>query len=157
VSLCVALTLALVAAGAGSAATVKLGWTEQLKRDPATAMTFAVTSLTTTTTGWAAEVAITNHGDSPVTMGRSQFGIAEFQTKADFTKPSRILRATTFLPVVPAKLAPGQVWQGTIGGVGVPNQRLYVRLVFGPFATKASPTPFTWITDHVQHVFTISI
>ena len=158
----VLLTAAIVAtsvafAATASAATVKLGWTEHLKRDAATALTFKVASLTINAKSWTAIVEISNTGNSPVTIGQSQFGIAEFDAKGNYSKPTRVLRSATFIPAVPARLQPGKVWKGTIGGVGVPNDRLFVRLVFGPFATKSSPTPFTWITDHAQHSFTITV
>ena len=152
----IAATLVALAATA-SAATVKLGWTERLKRDAATALTFKVASLTINAKSWTAIVEITNKGNSPVLISQSQFGIAEFDTPNNYSKPTRVLRSATFIPAVPAKLKPGKAWKGTIGGVGVPNDRLFVRLVFGPFATKSSPTPFTWITDHAQHRFQIAV
>ena len=155
--LLLALCVALTVAATSGAATIKLGWTEHLKRDPVTRLTFRVATLEITPAGWKADVTITNDGSGKVSVGGRQFAVAEFDTKTNFTKPSRVLHATAFLPVPPATLAPGQRWSGTIAGGGRPDARLYVRLVFGPFATSASPTPFTWITDHAHHVFTVTI
>jgi hypothetical protein len=145
------------AAGAAGAATIKLGWTEKLAKDASTRMTFRVGVLRTTASGWTATIEITNAGTGPVLVQQSQFGIVEYDSATNFTKPTRFLRATTLAPAPPKRLAPGKTWTGTIGGAGTPNDRLYVRLRLGPFATASSPTPFTWITDHARHVFTITI
>jgi hypothetical protein len=148
---------ALTLAASASAETVRLGWVEKLDKGPAVRLTFRVGTLETSGKAWSATVEIVNRSTGRVTVARSQFAIVEFATATDFKRPLRFLPAATFRPPLPAVLAPGKSWKGTVGGAGTPDDRQYVRLVLGPFATAAAPTPFTWITDHAQHRFTIVI
>lgn len=148
---------ATTAASSAGAAVVKLGWVEKMNRDASTRMVFRFRTLTTTAKGWSAVVEVTNTGKGPVTVQRGQFGIAEFDAATNYSQPTRVLRATTLVPAPPASLKPGATWKGTIGGAGKPDERLYVRIVLGPFSSPTSPQGFSWISDHARHVFTISI
>ena len=154
-ALAAVVALALVASA--SAETTRLGWVEKLDKGPTTRLTFRVGALETSGKAWSATVEIVNRGTGKVAVSGSQLGILEFATKTEFKRPLRFLRAATARPPLPATLAPGKSWQGTIGGAGTPDDRQYLRLVFGPFTTAAAPTPFTWITDHAQHRFTVVI
>jgi hypothetical protein len=69
----------------------------------------------------------------------------------------RALPARAFSPRLPETLAPGKSWKGTVSGRGVPDDRLWVRVVMGPFATRATQMPFTWTTDNALHRFTLVI
>ena len=152
-----AATAALVVATAASADTLRLNWVERLDKGPTTRLTFRVGTLQTTGKAWSATVEIVNRGTGKVAISGAQFGLAEYATKTEFKRSLRALRATTVTPPLPATLTPGKSWKGTIGGPGTPDDRRYVRLVFGEFTSGLSPTPFTWITDHAQHRFTIVI
>jgi hypothetical protein len=151
--------LALAYGGSASAATIHLGWVEKLDKGPALRVDFRVGALQTNGRSWTATIEITNRSTGKLAVARSQFGIVEFATKTDFSRPTRFLRAVAFDPKLPTGLAPGAHWKGTIGGAGTPNEKRYVRLLFGPFSTPALPSakPFTWITDHADHVFALVI
>lgn len=142
---------------AATGKTVELNWVEKLSRDKQTSLALRFETLSTSAGGWTAVVEMTNTGTAPVAVGQSQFGVAEFDTKANFSQPLRFLRATTLVPAPPRSLAPGKTWKGTIGGSGKPDEHLYVRIVLGPFTSASSPQAFTWISDHARHVFAISI
>ena len=148
---------ALLVAATASAETVSLNWVEKLDKGPTIRMTFRVGALRLSGKTWSATVEIVNRGTGPISVKAGQFGVVEYATKTDFKRPLRALRAATFRPPLPATLAPGKSWKGTIGGPGTPDDSQYVRLVFGSFSSGVSPTPFNWITDHAQHRFTISI
>ena len=65
--------------------------------------------------------------------------------------------ARRFVPPLPARLAPGATWRGTIGARGSLAAGLYVRLVFGPFVAVGEPpegmqTGFSWITDRAHRL-----
>ena len=152
-----AVVTALALAATASAETTRLGWVEKLDKGPTTRMTFRVGELRATGGAWSATVEIVNRGTVAVTISDSQFGIVEYATKTEFKRSLRALRADTFRPPLPARLAPGKSWKGTVGGPGTPDDSRYVRLVFGAFSSGLAPTPFTWITDHWQHRFTIVI
>lgn len=153
----VVLAMTLAAAASAGAATIRLNWVEKLDKGPTIRLTFRVGTLQTTGRTWSATVEIVNHGTGKVGVSGSQFGVLEFAAKTDFERPLRFLRAATLKPPLPAVLAPGKTWRGTIGGPGTPDDDRHVRLIFGPFTSGLSPTPFTWITDHEQHRFTIAI
>lgn len=148
---------ALLVAATASAETVSLNWVEKLDKGPTTRMTFRVGALRLSRKTWSATVEIVNRGSGKISVNSKQFGIVEYATKTEFKRPLRALQADTVRPALPAALAPGKSWKGTIGGPGTPNDSQYVRLVFGEFTSSLSPTPFTWITDHAQHRFTIVI
>ena len=152
-----AVVSALALAATASAETIRLGWVEKLDKGPTTRMTFRVGELRTTGKAWSATVEIVNRGTAVVAISGSQFGVVEYATSTEFKRSLRALRADTFRPPLPARLAPGKSWKGTVGGPGVPDDRQYVRLVFGAFTSGLAPTPFTWITDHAQHRFTVVI
>ena len=152
-----AVVATLVVAATASAETVPLNWVEKLDKGPTTRMTFRVGALRLTGKTWSATVEIVNRGNGKVAINSKQFGIVEYATKTEIKRPLRALRADTVKPALPAALAPGKSWKGTIGGPGTPNDSQYVRLVFGEFTSSLSPTSFTWITDHTQHRFTVVI
>ena len=152
-----ALPAGALAAPAATGKKVELNWVEKLTRDKQTKLELRFDTLSTSADGWTAEVSIVNTGTAPVAVGSSQFGVAEFDTKTNFSQPLRFLRATTLIPAPPRTLAPGKTWKGTIGGAGKPDEHLYVRIVLGPFTGVGSPQAFTWITDHARHVFAIRI
>ena len=161
-ALAAAAALALGAASAATAApaaagsTVTLNWVEKVS-NKGTTMTLRFVDLTTGSGTWSVRVEIANTGTSAVRIARTQFGLAEFDTKTNFTQPTGVLRASSLIPAPPASLAPGAVWKGLIGGKGTPDERQFVRVVLGPFSSAASPQAFTWISDHARHVFAIKI
>lgn len=145
------------AATSAGASVVQLGWVEKMNRDAQTRLVFRFRTLTTTAKSWSATVEVTNTGTGAIAVQRTQFGLAEFDAATNYSQPTRVLRATALLPAPPARLAPGATWKGTLSGTGKPDERLYVRVVLGPFASSTSPQGFSWISDHARHVFTISI
>ena len=65
--------------------------------------------------------------------------------------------ADVYKPALPTSLAPGEKWRGTIAARGSLAAGLYVRIVFGLFATEGEPpkgidSPFSWITDHAYRL-----
>jgi hypothetical protein len=157
------LSISTVAVGAASAApsaatgTTQLGWVERLERDSGTRVDFRVVSLETAKGGWKLRLEVTNGGTGPMLLAPTGWAIMEFADEKAFEKPVRALPARAFSPRLPETLAPGKSWKGTVSGRGVPDDRLWVRVVMGPFATRATQMPFTWTTDNALHRFTLVI
>lgn len=79
--------------------------------------------------------------------------LEELETYDRERRPLPIRRATIFEPKLPALLAPGQAWVGTMRGFGTLPRAGYLRVVFGTFVAAGSVpaglrSHLTWITDH---------
>jgi len=144
-----------VAAGLATAgASAKpLHWNESFSDSKGRVLSFQVTSLTVTQTTWTAHVSYTNLSKQTVQVGNT-FALAFF-ADAKTTNPSNasaLVKATSFSPSRPTKLAPGATWSGTIGGSGTLETAAtsgYARLVFGPFTgVPGQKQAIYWITDH---------
>lgn len=171
----VALVVATLAAGCGSSEppplppgpappqTVALDWVE---RFPPTgpALVFSARRFEVTSSGWRAEIGLENEtrttwriAESPATA----FGVMLFTTDEldEVEQRSRddelpgLRPARTFDPPLPARLAPGASWLGTMSAPGPLAAGLHVRLVFGRLVAvgtppEGTPTEFSWITDN---------
>lgn len=145
-----------------------LDWRE---RTPETGpgLTFSVQRFRITTTGWDARIGIRNGtaadwrlagttAEEKVDAG-SAFGVMVLPSDdlADLGQtngsPPPVRPATRIAPPLPAILAPGAAWEGTVSGSGRLPAGLYVRISFGPIWTTGEPpaglsAAFTWVTDH---------
>jgi hypothetical protein len=182
VAVLVALGAALLAAGCGSSESspppavaappqaAELAWSE---RSPAKGpgLVFRVYRFAVTDDGWEAEVEVENEtgigwemGEDPVAVEQS-FGIMLFATGdlGEVDQRSRnsdlpgLRPAQTFVPELPARLAPTASWRGTVSAHGKLAAGRYVRVVFGPFVAlgdppKGMPSRFVWITDHTYRL-----
>ena len=157
--LCVSTAAAGSAAAAPSAraATTPLGWVEKIDRDGGTRITFRIVSLERAAGGWRLRVEIENRGTGPLAIAPMNWGIAEFASERSFDKPVRVFPARAITPRPPEMLAAGRTWKGVVSGRGAPDDEKWVRAVMGLFATRTTPTPFSWITDNALHGFTFAI
>jgi len=148
----------------------ELGWTEQLPKT-GDALVFRVHRFAVTEDGWEADVEVENHTDIPwrfpgaVDALPTSFGVMLFRTddldeverrSADGDLPG-LREASTYTPALPARLAPGARWRGTIAAPGSLAAGLYVRFVLGPFVAVGDPPEgmergFSWITDHAHRL-----
>jgi hypothetical protein len=148
----------------------ELGWTE---RSPAEGpgLVFRTRWFAVTETGWEADVEIENRtaitwelGADRLAVGQS-FGIMLFAT-GDLDEVEQRGRnsdlpglrpAQTFVPALPARLAPHAAWHGVISARGTLASGRYVRVVFGPLVALGDPpddmpSQFVWITDHAYRL-----
>lgn len=148
----------------------ELGWTEQLPKT-GDALVFRVHRFAVTEDGWEADVEVENRTDIPwrlpgaVDALPTSFGVMLFRTddldeverrSADGDLPG-LREASTYTPALPARLAPGARWRGTIAAPGSLAAGLYVRFVLGPFVAAGDPPEgmergFSWITDHAHRL-----
>jgi len=148
----------------------ELGWTEQLPKT-GDALVFHVHRFAVTKNGWEADVEVENRTDIPwrlpgaVDAVPTSFGVMLFRTddldevesrSADGDLPG-LREASTYSPRLPARLAPGARWRGTIAAPGSLAAGLYLRLVLGPFVAVGDPPDgmeraFSWITDHAHRL-----
>lgn len=139
---------------AGSATAGRVGWNEAAKVGGVKVMTYTVDSLTFGAKSWSAHISFSNVSHATIGV-RSEFGVA-FYADARTTTLSRMVGfapATTFSTKLPTSLKPGGSWRGTIGGAGrlTSNQRVYARVVFGPFSgVPGQSASIVWITDHAK-------
>ena len=95
----------------------------------------------------------------------SQFGVMlfpsgsidEVEERSQDGQLPGLRAARRFDPPLPARLAPGESWRGTIGARGPLAGSLYLRLVYGPFVAVGDPPEgmqpgFSWITDHAHRL-----
>jgi hypothetical protein len=144
-----------------------LDWAERYPSN-GPALVFSVHSFAVTSSGWEAELELENDTAIPwkvVESPTTSFGVMLF-TSNDVTEVESRSRdddlpglraAQTFEPQLPARLAPGDTWRGTIAAPGSLAAGLYVRLVFGQLVAvgeppKSMPTQFSWITDHAYEL-----
>jgi hypothetical protein len=131
----------------------RLNWDETFKNADGKVLSFRVTSLTVTQTGWTAHVSFSNLSKQTVHVG-NEFAIAFFASAktSDPVRASALVQATVFSPKRPTVLKPGASWTGTIGGSGkleTTKTSGYTRILFGPFAGVPGQKSATyWITDH---------
>ena len=148
----------------------ELGWTEQLPKT-GDALVFRVHRFAVTEDGWEADVEVENRTEIPwrlpgaVEAVPTSFGVMLFRTddldeverrSADGDLPG-LREASTYAPTLPARLAPGARWRGTIAAPGSLAAGLYVRFVLGPFVAVGDPPEgmeqgFSWITDHAHRL-----
>jgi hypothetical protein len=150
--------------------TAQLGWEEPYPAE-APALVFRVASFTVTRDGWSANISVENTSDigwrvgdaSLLALGR--WGVMLFpdddadeldRRNHDGSLPG-IRQATRFIPALPAVLASGKTWQGTISAPGALAGGLWVRISFGPFVAdgvppKGTETPVVWFTDHAYEL-----
>jgi hypothetical protein len=148
----------------------ELGWTEQFPKT-GDALVFHVHRFAVTKNGWEADVEVENRTDIPwrlpgaVDAVPTSFGVMLFRTddldevesrSADGDLPG-LREASTYTPRLPARLAPGARWRGTIAAPGSLAAGLYLRLVLGPFVAVGDPPDgmeraFSWITDHAHRL-----
>ena len=146
----------------------ELGWREQLP-ESGQAVVFRVYRFAVTERGWEADVEVENTTDIawqlPVDAVPTSFGVMLFRTddleeveqrSKDGDLPG-LREADTYTPALPAKLAAGAKWRGTIAARGSLAASLYLRVVFGPFVADGDPPDgmergFSWITDHAYRL-----
>ena len=148
----------------------ELGWTEQLPKTGA-ALVFRVHRFAVEEDGWEADVEIENRTGIPwrfpgaVEAVPTSFGVMLFRTD-DLEEVERrstagdlpgLREASAYTPALPARLAPGARWRGTIAAPGSLAAGLYVRVVLGPLVAVGDPPEgmeraFSWITDHAYRL-----
>jgi hypothetical protein len=148
----------------------ELGWDEQLPETGA-ALVFRAHRFEVTESGWEADIEVENRTKiawrvaGPGTGIARSFGVMLFPTDEleDLERRSRdgelpgIRAAQRFTPELPARLAPGARWRGTIAAPGPLAAGLYLRIVYGPFVAAGDPPEgmqpgFSWITDHAHRL-----
>ena len=148
----------------------ELGWEERLPETGA-ALLFRVHRFAVTPDGWEAEVEVENRTEIPwrlpaaVEAVPTSFGVMLFTSDEldEVEERSRdgdlpgLRAAERYEPGLPARLAPGADWRGTIAARGSLAAGLYVRLVLGPFVAVGDPPEgmqagFSWITDHAHRL-----
>jgi hypothetical protein len=137
-----------------SATAGRVAWNEAAKSGGVKVMTYTVDSLTFGANGWSAHVSFRNVSHVSIGMSvRREFEAAFFADPKTETLTQAVgfAPATTFSSKLPTLLKPGASWTGTISGTGrlSTNQRIYARVVFGPFSgLPGTKTSVVWITDH---------
>ncbi len=148
----------------------KLDWDEPFPTE-APRLVFGVESFAVTSDGWSAVVRIDNETDitwrigSAGSVGGRQFGLMLFATGSLDEVEERnqagslpgIRRARSFDPALPAALAPGASYEGTIAAPGSLAAGLFVRVTFGLLTAVGSPPAgvpdqVLWITDHAYEL-----
>jgi hypothetical protein len=175
----VALAATALLAGCGSSSTPELpagrapvqratlGWVERFPSE-GPALVFGADTFEITPSGWSAEVELENRTGIPWKIVQTpvpSFGVMLFTSKetGEVEERSRnddlpgLRAARQFAPPLPAKLAPGASWHGTISAPGSLAAGLFVRIVYGQLVAdgdppKSMPTQFSWITDHAYEL-----
>jgi hypothetical protein len=167
---CVSSTTSVLPAVAAPPQQAELDWVER-SPDTGPGLVFRVHRFAVTESGWDADVEIENRTAATWEIARDRlavaqsFGIMLFAT-GDLGEVERRSRdgelpglrpARSFVPSVPASLAPGERWRGTISARGRLAAGRWVRVVFGPLiadgdAPRGMPTHFVWITDHAHRL-----
>lgn len=143
--------------------TATLDWVERVPSQ-GPALVFRAHGFEITSTGWKAEIGLENETEIPwrlVESPATSFGVmlftsddvSEVESRSDADDLPGLRAAQTFDPPVPANIAPGASWRGTIAAPGRLAASLHVRIVFGRLAAvgeppRGMPTQFSWITDH---------
>ncbi len=137
-----------------SATAGRVAWKEAAKSGGVNVMTYTVDSLSFNAKGWSAHVSFRNVSHVSIRMSaRREFEAVFFADPKTqtLTQAVGVAPATTFSSKLPTLLKPGASWTGTISGTGrlSTNQRIYARVVFGPFSgLPGTKTSVVWITDH---------
>ncbi|MGZ8783191.1 MAG: hypothetical protein ACXWZB_06805 [Gaiellaceae bacterium] len=173
------LVLALLVAGCGSdlvgqpvaipspaePRTVEPGWREVYPDGRGHRLRFVVDELAVTSSGWRAEVAVSNLTRIPFEAGKRPveltYGLMLFRTgtlseledAASSGGLPAVRKAVTIEPRPPAVLRPGATWRATIAAPGSLPAGAFARVVFGPLRAVGDPpegveTVVVWITDH---------
>jgi hypothetical protein len=149
---------------------VELGWEERLPSG-GPGLVFRVHRFAVTADGWEADVGLENRTEIawrlPGAVGAvpTSFGVMLFTSDAldEVEQRSRdgelpgVREAQRYEPRLPARLAPGAEWRGTIAARGALAAGLFVRIVLGPFVAVGDPPKgmragFSWITDHAHRL-----
>jgi len=165
------LALALVAAPAAGAKTIRVDWREQKPLADGGALKFRITKVVATTTQWSVTATIENASGSPVGIDRdgresavpSQHprwtnGIALIEPHRSWTAQlgGPLIewwqhQATAFKPAVPRTLGSHRSWTGTFGGKAKLRKGHAYSIGFGLFELQSPASGGAnvfWITDH---------
>jgi hypothetical protein len=135
--------------GSASADTIPLRWTERASAYGHLSLTFTVDRLRIDRDGWSASLAIRNWD---IVLSVHQHFALLVSEKAGATG-GRALVATNVQPPLPRVLPVRDVWRGTIGGPGVPEKGMYIRLRLGTFRAVIAPNLFIrYVTRHSLHL-----
>ena len=152
--------LALVAAQAAEAGTLKLNWVEKTSTDYGyPPMTFSVKSITIEGKRWTMRASVANRSSHvvSVTQGKPAEGDLRFGLVLPLSGNACSVTGTCFpkllgsrqsRPTFPSSLKPGQVWTGTFSGVGSVPRGKAISVAFGFFVDTSSKKQFSWITRH---------
>lgn len=181
VVLLLATTLALVASGCSEGSkpfepvaaappqSAEVAWTESFP-EAGPALIFRVGTVRIRPDRWEADISIENQTDRPYEIpsaasAKRLFGVMIFEdddlgelerrSKAGELPTTRA--AQSALPELPAVLAPGQRWTGTIAAAGSLPAGQWMRVVFGPLAVEGKvpsgvEPEVIWITDHAYRL-----
>jgi hypothetical protein len=165
------LALALVAAPAAGAKTIKVDWREQKPLADGGALRFRITKVVATTTQWSVTATIENASGSPVGIDRDgrEFGVPTphplWTNGIALIESHRVYSAniagrhvewwqhpaTAFRPALPRTLGAHRSWTGTFGGKGKLRKGQAFSIGLGLFelqsAASGGATVF-WITGH---------
>jgi hypothetical protein len=145
-----------VAAGPQKAA---LGWRE-VTGEGGELLVFSVGSIEILADGWKVELSVENRTTTSYRLASSverPFGLMVFpsgdyeeliEQNESGTLPT-VRPATTYDPLPPAVLEPGDTWRGTISAPGALVANGWVRVVFGALISVVQPREVvSWISDH---------
>jgi hypothetical protein len=147
-----------------------LGWVEPTAKS-GPRLVFEVREMDVLRDGWRAQVAITNDSEITWSFGSDRsaaalnFGVMLFATGDldEVTQRDRnrdlpgLRRAHEVSPLPPPRLAPGEVWTGTIAAPGSLAAGRWLRVVFGPISAEGDtpaglPGQVVWITDNAHRL-----
>ena len=147
-----------------------LSWQESYGK-PGARLVFRVSAFRVTSSGWAADVEVSNDSSTSYSLGGERasldrsFGVMLFRTgdmrelrqRNEGRELPIVRHAETFAPTLPGLLAAGATWRGTMSADGALVSKLWVRIVFGPFVAVGVPPqgledPVVWITDHTHQL-----
>jgi hypothetical protein len=132
-------------------------------------LVFAVDTLRIDTSGWSAEVSVTNRTGISFEVGgdaaTSAYGLMLFATgdlgevedAARANQLPAVRQARTIVPAPPDVLAPNQTWRAKLSAPGSLADGSWVRVSFGPLRAVGDPPPdmepvVVWITDSAYRV-----
>lgn len=141
---------ALLLAPAASGKTVNVNWREHVVLDGQRVMRLRIDALAFTPGRWAVRLSFTNISPRPLTVIKNDFALALYPPRARNPCRFAVLRATSFGPMQPERLAPGQTWRGVFGGRSTLPSVGSLRVIVSRFAGGPPSFPrFGWLTDHV--------
>lgn len=156
----VAAAIALAAAPAAQAKTLRLNWVERTGPEYGyPAMTFTVESITVEGTRWSMRASVANRSKHVVTVTRGKPGngdfrfglIVPYQGKScsiTGTCLPTLLGSQQSRPPFPSSLGPGRTWSGSFAGAGRLPRGQFLNVAFGFFVDSTSKKAFSWITQH---------
>jgi hypothetical protein len=140
-----------------------LGWRE-VAGERGEELVYTVESLEVLVDGWKAQLSVANLSSTsyrPISTFEQPFGLMVFSS-GDYdelmeqnesgTLPT-VRPATTYSPLLPEVLEPGDEWAGTISAPGALVANGWVRVVFGALVSVVQPTEaIAWISDHTYRL-----